>query len=143
VSPYSIQALGVFPLGFLLVDAAVGAPVTTLTLLALLVTTGAGLIGRWLDNRKDENRHKWEQEERAAQAEAIRADLVAHRAELVAAITKQAEANHAQIENARAGLSEQQTAQVAKLRSQLSKEHEENKGLIADGIAAVQHMDGQ
>lgn len=119
VTSDSIQFAALAPLGFLMVA---DGPTSSYALWGMFLTLIAGLIGRWLDNRKEENRHKWEMEARAAQADAIRADLVAHSAKLADAMAEQ-------------------TAKVDTLRTQLTQEHTENKGIIATGLAAVQRMD--
>jgi hypothetical protein len=99
LSPQSIQLAALAPLGFLMVA---DGPTSGYALWGMLFTLIASLIGRYLDNRKEENRHNWEIEDRARQAEEIRKDLVAHRIELVQAIAKQTAENSAQIEDARA-----------------------------------------
>jgi hypothetical protein len=133
VSPHSAQLAALAPLGFLMVA---DGPTSSIALWGMFLTLIAGLVGRWLDIRKEENRHKWEIEERAAQAAAIRADLVAHRDELTRAMAENTAITNAVLAKQRTN-ADKQTAQVDGLRTQLTEEHEENKGLIAEGLAAA------
>lgn len=117
MSPHFVQILGIAPLGFLLLDPDAPAPLTVVALFGLLITTAAGLIGRYLDNRRDqqryerdEKRYELDRAERLANASAVRADLTQHRDVLKTAIAENAAAGAAEIEQARSSLA----AQIAK-----------------------------
>ena len=113
MSPHALQLLGVVPLGFLILDPAAPAPLTAVAVLGLLITTAAGLIGRWLDNRRDQQRYEREEKryemdraERLAAAAGIHTDLLVHREELKTAIAEHTAAAAAQVESARSSLSD-------------------------------------
>jgi hypothetical protein len=133
VKPEALHVVALGPLGFLML---VDGPSSAIALWGMLFTLVAGLIGRWLDIHKEENRHKWEVEQRALQAKTIREDLVSHRDELTRAMSENTALTNAVLAKQRTN-ADKQTAQVDGLRTQLTEEHEENKGLIAEGLAAA------
>jgi L-lactate utilization protein LutB len=64
-------------------------PTSEIALWGLLITTAGGLVGRWLDNRKELRHRKEDLEDRATRAREIREDLVMHRDEIASALRKQ------------------------------------------------------
>ena len=108
----SVAAL--FPLGLLFIT---DGPTSTVALYGVLATLAAGLIGRYLDNKKDDKRHAWELEERKAAAAAVREELMQHREELVTAIADHTATASAQVESVRAALSEENIAVVAQVKA--------------------------
>lgn len=102
------------PLGLLFIA---DGPTSYIALVGVVATLAAGLVGRWLDGRKDDKRHAWELQERLAAAATIREELLGHRTELVGAIKVQTAAATAQVENARSTLSRENTGVAEQVKA--------------------------
>jgi hypothetical protein len=122
VSPHLIQLFGIAPLAFLFLDPEAPTPLTAIALFALLITTAAGLVGRYLDNQRDkqryereEKRYELDREERLTNAAGIHTDLLVHREVLKAAIAEHTSAAAAQVEAVRSSLSTEHAVAITEI----------------------------
>jgi hypothetical protein len=90
----ALSTAALFPLGLLFIA---DGPTSIVALVGVVATLAAGLVGRWLDQRRDDKRHAWELRERLATAADIREELLAHRVVLTDAIDEHTAAASAQV----------------------------------------------